>query len=148
MEARMLTLPGHLILLLFREFASFHVVEVFVCFLWLLFYPDFVCLRFVIFWIIDFVLYVGIWSLSIFVIHELATASRARTVFRTPSVFISSYIFMCVSWALCHVVCFYAAVLFPVFYFPWEMTNMDNDHIPTYSTKSIIQKITNRRQKF
>ena len=25
------------------------------------------------------------------------------------------------------------------------MTNMDNDHIPVYSTKSIIQKIRNRR---
>ena len=39
--------------------------------------------------------------------HELATAGRARTVFRTPSVFISIYIFMCVSWALRHVVCLY-----------------------------------------
>ncbi|KAK3082729.1 hypothetical protein FSP39_003613 [Pinctada imbricata] len=27
------------------------------------------------------------------------------------------------------------------------MTNMDNDHIPVYSTKSIIQKIRNRRHK-
>ena len=44
----MLTLPGHLISLPFREFASFHMVEVFVCFLWFLFYPDFVCLRFMI----------------------------------------------------------------------------------------------------
>ncbi|KAK3106911.1 hypothetical protein FSP39_002792 [Pinctada imbricata] len=25
------------------------------------------------------------------------------------------------------------------------MTNMDNDHIPVYSTKSITQKIRNRR---
>ena len=39
--------------------------------------------------------------------HELATAGRARTVFRTPSVFISIYISMCVSLALRHTVCLY-----------------------------------------
>ena len=66
----MLTLPGHLVSLPFREFASFHVVEVFVRFLWFLFCPGFVCLRFTIFWIIDFELLTGIWSLSIFVIQR------------------------------------------------------------------------------
>ena len=38
---------------------------------------------------------------------SMYASRRARTVFRTPSVFISIYIFMCVSWALRHVVCLY-----------------------------------------
>ena len=87
----MLTLPGHLISLLFREFASFHVVEVFVCFLWLLFCPDFVCLRFVIFWIIDFVLYVGIWSLSIFVISKFLKTGSC-SIISQPSCYVFWYI--------------------------------------------------------
>ena len=46
----------------------FSYVRRFCLCLWFLFYPGFVCLRFVIFWMIDFELLTGIWSLFIFVI--------------------------------------------------------------------------------